>query len=154
RCAAVALLHAGIAQRGFRRAALPIGVVEFRLFERRAAIVLYALDAGTVADRVRAVLEALDPPYVQPDRGVELQRPTTGRRLRAVVHHDTIDEVVVVALHLDVEPVHRTGLRLHVDVEDPSGYRAQLGGGENRLDSALALVAREQLVGHRVGDVW
>ena len=90
------------------------------------------------ADRVDAVLERLDPAHVQPDRRVELQRPATGRRLGAVVHHHAVDEVVVRALDLDVEPVHRRRRRLDVDVEHVAPGRARLRLDELGRDGELA----------------
>src|SRR5215213_1905597 len=47
--------------------------VELRLLERRRHLVLHDLDAGAVSDRIRAVLQRLDPADVQAHRRVELQ---------------------------------------------------------------------------------
>src|SRR5215831_5041343 len=52
--------------------------IEFCAAERRSALVLNDLDPGTAADRLCAVLEGFDAPYIQPDRGVELKGPPTG----------------------------------------------------------------------------
>src|SRR5215472_14851266 len=108
--------------------------IEFCAAERRSALVLNDLDPGTAADRLCAVLEGLDPPHVQPDRGVELERPPAAGRFRAVVDHDAVDEVAVRSLHLDVEAVHGPRPWLDVNVEDPCGREPHLGFGELRLD--------------------
>src|SRR5215472_1582040 len=108
--------------------------IEFCAAERRGALVLDDLDPGTAADRLCAVLEGLDPPHVQPDRGVELERPPAAGRFRAVVDHDAVDEVAVRSLHLDVEAVHGPRPWLDVNVEDPCGREPHLGFGELRLD--------------------
>src|SRR6266567_5227508 len=120
--------------------------VEFGDFEWRRHLVLHDLGLGPVADRLVAVLQRLDPPYVDPHRRVELQRLAASRRLRTVVNHDAVDEVVVSALDLDVEPVHRPRRRLHVDVQDASRLRAQLSGRELGLDDELLLESRQELV--------
>src|SRR5262249_38982692 len=112
--------------------------IKSRTAERRSALVLAALDPGTAADRIGAVLEGLDPPHVQPDRGVELERPPAAGRLRAVVDHDTVDEVAVRPLHFDVEAVHGPQRGLDVDAEDPCGREPTLGFGELRLDGEAA----------------
>ena len=49
-------------------------------------LVLDDLDADPVADRLGAGLDRLDAPDVEPDRGVELQRPAARRRLRVAEH--------------------------------------------------------------------
>src|SRR3954468_7440117 len=61
--------------------------VELGLLERRRDLVLHYLHAHAVAVGLDAVLERLDPPDVEPDRGVELQRATAGGRLRVAEHH-------------------------------------------------------------------
>src|SRR5664280_2450320 len=81
-----ALLHAHVDQGAFPADALPVDDVELRLLERRRHLVLHDLDPGPVADRLGAVLEGLDPPHVEPDGCVELQRPTAGRGLRRTEH--------------------------------------------------------------------
>jgi hypothetical protein len=53
------------------------------------------LAAGAVADRLRAVLQGLDAADVDAHRGVELQRPATGRGLGGAEHHaDLLAELV------------------------------------------------------------
>src|SRR5690348_13387564 len=69
--------------------------IEFRSAERRGALVLDDLDPGAAADRIGAVLEGLDPPYIQPDRGVELERPPARGSLRTVVHYDSTRKIVM-----------------------------------------------------------
>src|SRR5262249_52978579 len=121
------LLDAQVDEAAF--AAYPDSVqnVEFGDFEWRCQLVLHDLHLGAAAHRVGAVLERLDPPDVQPYRRVELQRLTASGRLRAVVHHDAIDEVVMATLDFDVEPAHRPRWRLEVDVQDAGWLRAQRG---------------------------
>jgi hypothetical protein len=142
------VLHTDVDDGALRGDALAVEDVELRLLEGRGDLVLHDLDAHAVADDVGAVLERLDPAHVQPHRRVELQRPPTRRGLRTVVHQNPVHEVVVVALHLDVEPVHAAGLRLGVDVEDGHGRRPQPGGGEHGLDGEPPAEPREQLVVH------
>src|SRR5260221_6622275 len=100
------LLHAQVNQAAFPTYTDSIQNVEFGDAEWGAALVLHDLDFRPVADRLVAVLQRLDPPDVQSYRCIELQCLTASRRLRAVVHHDAVDEVVVAALDPDVEPVH------------------------------------------------
>ena len=57
---------------------LTVENVEFGLLERWRHLVLHDLDPSPVTDHFLAVLQSLDPPDVQPDRGVELQRPAAG----------------------------------------------------------------------------
>src|SRR5688572_14940258 len=75
--------------------ALAVHDVELRLAEGRGALVLDHLDPGAVADHLRAVLQALDAADVEPDRGVELERPPAGGRLRRAEHHpDLLPQLV------------------------------------------------------------
>src|SRR5262249_13014709 len=87
RLADEALLDADVDEGALARDALAIHDVELGLLERRGYLVLHHLDPGAVADHVGAVLEALDAAHVEADRRVELQRPATGRGLRAAEHH-------------------------------------------------------------------
>src|SRR6476660_7592136 len=82
-----ALLDAHVDERAFAGDALAVDDVELGLLERRGDPVLDHLDPGPVADDIRAVLERLDAPDVQPDRGVELQRFAARGRLRTAEHH-------------------------------------------------------------------
>src|SRR5204863_8724588 len=120
--------------------------IEFRAAERRGALVLDDLDPGAATDRLGAVLEGLDPSHIQPDRGVELERPPAAGRFRAVVDHDAVDEVAVRSLHFDVEAVHGPRGWLDVNVEDPRGREPHLGFGELRPGREPAAEPREQLV--------
>src|SRR5690242_10801943 len=61
--------------------------IEFGLLERRGHLVLDHLHLDSVAHGLGAVLEGLDPANVEADRGVELQRPTSGLGLRGAEHH-------------------------------------------------------------------
>ncbi len=88
------------------------------------ALVLHNLGPSAVTDRFLAIFQCLDAANVDANRRIELQRLSTRRRLGTVVHHDTVDEVVVVALDLDIEAMHRAGLRLHMNVEDPRRHWA------------------------------
>src|SRR6266576_1431758 len=60
--------------------------VELGLLERRRDLVLDHLHAHAVAERLDAVLEGLDPPDVEPDRRVELERAAARSRLGAAEH--------------------------------------------------------------------
>src|SRR4051795_6665848 len=123
--------------------------VELRLLERRRNLVLHDLHASARTDSVLPVLERLDAADVQPHGRVELQRLAARRRFWTVVHDDTVSEVVVRSLDLDVEPVHRLGLRLHTDAEDWSRHGVHRRLDELRLDRELSTELRKQLVLHR-----
>src|SRR5215469_2715189 len=60
--------------------------VELSGLEGGRHLVLDYLHPGPAAHRIGAVLERLDPAYVEPDRRVELQRPAAGGGLRAPEH--------------------------------------------------------------------
>src|SRR5215207_1964866 len=60
--------------------------VELRLAERRCHLVLDDLDPDPVADRLRPLLQGLDPADVEALRGIELQRPPAGLGLRRAEH--------------------------------------------------------------------
>src|SRR3954454_1731026 len=68
-----ALLDAHVDERAFPADALAVEDVELGLLERLLHLVLDHLAAGAVADRVGAVLQRLNSPDVQANRGVELQ---------------------------------------------------------------------------------
>src|SRR5579875_5350 len=89
------LFHAEVDKPAFPAYPDAVEDVELRHLEGRADLVLHDLHAGPVTDRLGAVLERLDPPHVQPDRRVELQRLPAGGRFGAVVDHHAIDEVAV-----------------------------------------------------------
>src|SRR5262249_42145262 len=72
------LLHSEVDQATLPADADPEQNVELRSAERRRQLVLDDLHLGTVADRIGAILERLDPANVQPDGRVELERPPTG----------------------------------------------------------------------------
>src|SRR5271165_388395 len=67
--------------------ALAVHDVELHLPERRRQLVLHHLHPGLVADRRLAFLDRADPPDLQPDRGVELQRVAARGGLRVAEHH-------------------------------------------------------------------
>ena len=76
---------------------MPVAVhdVELGLLERRRHLVLDHLDPDPVADRLGAVLERLDAADVEPDRGVELERPAARRGLGRAEHDaDLLAELV------------------------------------------------------------
>src|SRR3954452_11870079 len=64
----------------------PVDDVELGLLERGRDLVLHHLHAHAVAVGFDAVLQRLDSADVEPDRGVELQRPPARRRLRIAEH--------------------------------------------------------------------
>src|SRR4029079_8094325 len=78
---------ADVEQPALARDALAVHHVEFGDAERRRDLVLHDLDPDPVAHRLRARLDRLDPPDVQPDRRVELQRAAARRGLRVAEHH-------------------------------------------------------------------
>ncbi|MPM55051.1 hypothetical protein SDC9_101836 [bioreactor metagenome] len=80
-------LDAHVDQRPLTADALAVDDVELGLLERRGHLVLDDLHPGTVADHPGAVLQRLDPPDVEADGGVELQRPATGGGLGVAEHH-------------------------------------------------------------------
>src|SRR5215469_10994994 len=73
-----ALLDAEVDEPAFTANPDSIQNVKFCDLEWRTYLVLHDLHAGPVSDGVSAVLQRLDPPNVQPDRRVELQRLPTG----------------------------------------------------------------------------
>ena len=99
--------------------------VELGVTEGCRDLVLHHLHLGTVADRALAFLERGDAADVEPDRGVELERPPAGRGLGGVVNDHIVDEIGVVALDLDVEAVRGASRRLAITLEDLRGDRAQ-----------------------------
>ena len=71
-------VDADVDERALLRDALAVHDVELALAERRRDLVLHDLDARARADDVGAVLEVLDLADVEPDGGVELERPAAG----------------------------------------------------------------------------
>src|SRR4029077_14021069 len=59
--------------------ALAVHDVELGLLEGRGALVLHDLAPGAVAADLAPVLQALDPAEVEPNRGLELERPAARR---------------------------------------------------------------------------
>src|SRR5271166_2138379 len=80
-------LHAQVDQLAHLADALAVHDVELHLPERRRQLVLHHLHPGLVADRLLAFLDRADPPDLQPDRGVELQRVAARGGLRVAEHH-------------------------------------------------------------------
>src|SRR4051794_40966192 len=120
-------LDADVDQAALAADPLAVHDVELRLLERRGHLVLDDLDPSPVADHVGAVLEGLDAAHVEPDRGVELQRPPTGRRLGRAEHDadllpQLVDEdhgragVVEGTGHLAQRLAHQPGLEADVAV--------------------------------------
>src|SRR5215218_6879047 len=71
-------VHADIQQAALLGDPLAVDDIELGRAERRGQLVLDHLGPGPVADHLGAVLQRLDPPHVEPDRGVELERPPPG----------------------------------------------------------------------------
>ena len=140
-------------QRTFLADPPPVEDVEFRLLERRGHLVLDDLRPGSVTDRIGAVLEGLDPAHIDANGRVELQSLTARCRFGRIVHHDAIDEVVVITFDFDVEAIHRPGVRLDVDIEDSRRHQPLAGLHELRCHSAESAEPRKQLVFHRRGHV-
>src|SRR5207244_11870387 len=89
------ILDRGVDQRALARDALVEEDVELRRAERRRDLVLDDLDLHSRPDRVEAVLDHLDLADVESDRGVELQGPAAGLRLRVAEHDpDLLAELV------------------------------------------------------------
>ena len=86
------LLHQGGIDRGVEHTA-PVGDalvvedVELSRLERWCDLVLDHLDLDPVAGHVQPTLDGVDFADVEPDRGIELERPATGRHL-GVAEHD------------------------------------------------------------------
>src|SRR5207248_1443274 len=112
----------------------------------REALVLYDLDPGAVAHRVGAVLEALDAPHVEPDRGVELQRPPTGRRFGTPEHDADLLAELVDEDRRGTGVVQRAG-----DLPQRLAHQPRLQAHVAVAHLALDLGARHQR-GHRVDD--
>src|SRR6476469_4717337 len=72
-------------ERGVRDA-LGVHDVELRLLERRRDLVLHDLHPDVRADHVLLLLHRADAPDVEPQRRVELERLSAGRRLRVAEH--------------------------------------------------------------------
>src|SRR5512133_3098454 len=75
-------VHADVEQAPLLGDPLAVDDVELGGAERRGQLVLDHLGPGPVADHLRTVLQRLDAPHIQPDRGVELERPPPGGGLR------------------------------------------------------------------------
>src|SRR5699024_9329174 len=78
-----AVLHPHVDEAAFAGDPLAVDDVELRLLERRGHLVLHHSGAGAVSNGVGAILKRLDPAHIDPHRGVELQRLTTGGGFRA-----------------------------------------------------------------------
>ena len=123
----------------------PIENVELRLLEWRRHFVFDHLDPGPVADHLLAVLQCFDAAHIQPDRGVELERPATGGRLRRSEHHpDLLPELVDEdrggvrpaqrAGHLAQRLAHQAGLQADVAVPHLALDLGPGGQGGDRVD--------------------
>ncbi len=119
--------------------ALAVHDVELGLLERRRDLVLHDLDAGAVTHHVGAVLQALDATHVEPDRGVELQRATTGRGLRRAEHDADLLAELVDEDRRGVGVVENTG-----DLAERLAHQAGL-----EADVAVAHLALDLGAGHQ-----
>src|SRR5918999_763670 len=110
------------------------------------ALVLHYFDPHSVADRLCAVLERLDPPDIQPHRRIELQRPPPRRRFWTSEQHtylfsQLVDEnggglcLVDCAGQFPEGLGHEAGLQADVAVAELA-----LDLGECGLESLLAVV--------------
>src|SRR5207244_6083175 len=97
-----------------------------RLAERRSELVLHDLDLGAVAHRLGALLERFDATDVHANRGVELERAPAGGGLGRVVHDDSIGEIGVVALDLQIEAMGMPPTPLVVLLVYGDGYHTEL----------------------------
>ena len=97
-------VHAEVHHRALTADAPPVHDVELGLAERRCALVLDHLDPRAVAAELVSILDRPDPADIEPDRGVELESPAAGGRLRAAEHHADL------LAHLVGEQAHRLGL--------------------------------------------
>src|SRR5882757_642759 len=102
-------LGRGVEQRPFLRDAVAVLDVKLGLPEGGTDLGLYNLDPHPGTDNLLPVLDVLDLADIEPDRGVELERPPAGSGFGRVVHHDPVDEVVVAPLDLDVETMGAPG---------------------------------------------
>src|SRR5215472_10012889 len=105
------LLHAQVDQAALPADSNYVQNIEFGGFERRAALVLNYFYLRAVTHGICTIFEGFDAPDIQPHRRIKFQGLPARGRFWAVMDHDPIHEVVVVALHLDVEPVHRARRR-------------------------------------------
>src|SRR5215471_1450220 len=81
------LVDADVDEIAVARDAFAVHHVELRLAERRSHLVLHNFDACAAADDDVAVLDARNPADVQPNGGVELERPTASGGF-GVAEHD------------------------------------------------------------------
>src|SRR5215831_19054006 len=136
------LLDPEVDQAAFPADPCPEQDVELCAPEWRRQLVLDHLYPGAAADGLGAVLERLDPAHVEPDRGVELQRPPAAGRFRRAEHHaDLLPQLV---------DEDRGGLRL----ADRAGELAQGLGHEPGLEADMAVphLALDLGPGHQRGD--
>ncbi len=116
--------------------------VELGDAERRRDLVLDDLDPDAVADRLRADLDRLDAPDVEPDAGVELEGAAAGRDL-GVAEHDA-------DLLAQLVGEDQGGVR----AADDAGQLAQGLAHEAGLDAdeRVAHLAFDLGLGHESGD--
>ena len=64
--------------------------IKLCLFEGRCNLILYNFDAGMVTYHLSALLQCLCTAYIQTDGSLELQRASTGSRLRITEHNSNL----------------------------------------------------------------
>ncbi len=143
------MLHAHVDQAALTADAHAVEDVELGLLERRGDLVLDDLDPGAVADRLGAVLQGLDPADVQPDRGVELQRPATGRGLRRAEHDADLLPQLVDEDRGGVRLVQRTG-DLPQRLAHQPGLQTDVGVAHLALDLGARHERRHRVDDHQV----
>src|SRR5690606_23877156 len=124
--------------------------LELSLTERRRHLVLHDLDPGFTADHLVAFLHRAGTADIQTDRGVELQRVTTGGGFRVAEHHadlhaDLVDEdhqavgILDVAGDLAQRLRHQSRLHAHVVVAHVAfdfglGHQRRHGVDDDHVD--------------------
>ena len=119
--------HGEVEQVALLRDALAVHDVELRLPEGRRDLVLHHPHAAAVAQNLASLLDGGEPPDVEADRGVELERVSAGGRLGVSEHHpdlmaDLVDEddarpaLGDDAGELAERLAHEAGLEAHVGV--------------------------------------
>ena len=104
-----------------------------------ATLFLTTLTRVPVPDRLDALLQRLDPPDVEADRRVELQRPPAGSRLGVAEHHADLLAELVREDTDGARPVQRAG-----ELSQRLAHEARLESDEGIPHLALDLRLRRQ----------